>query len=558
MTRDLPPGEVELKYRVRDAEALRELLGSDDLGGLRAGTWHTVEVEDRYIDTEARDLAQAGFAARLRRTPDGTVISVKSRESAASAEPGGNNGAGDGALHRRAEHEAPATPALDPRAWPASPARALVTRLTDGRPLLERFTIAQRRQERELRGPQGRAVLSLDEVEFLRDGSVLGRVTGLEVELRGGDERLLGPIAAALEASDLLEPEERSKEQIAQALIEAAASSQTPSRSRTGPSRRTAAATEAASASQPPAPGVRPEDTLAEAGRKVLAFHFARMLSFEEGARTGRDLEDVHKMRVATRRMRAVWRTFREGYRRKVARRYVDELRVVAGQLGAVRDLDVLIAGSETHGQERPGDRRALRLFVEELVGRREAARASLIAFLDDQAYRDFVDDYRDFVQRPEAGIRRIRAGRPQQVRDTAASRIWAAYERVRAYEAVVSWADIPVLHALRIEGKRLRYSLESFREVLGPEAGSLIKRVVALQDHLGELNDAHVAAELARAWLLEEGARIPDPTVQAVARYIASREAAVTRLREGLATAWGPLAAEDFRRDLAASLAPL
>jgi triphosphatase len=538
--RDLPHGEVELKYRVRDAEALRELLGSDELGGLHGGTWHTVEVEDRYIDTEDRDIAQAGFAARLRRTQGETVISVKSRESATSVDRGDDNGAGDRALHRRAEHEAPATPALDPGAWPASPARALVTRLTDGRPLRERFTIAQRRHERELRGAQGRALLSLDEVEFLRDGSVLGRVTGLEVELRGGDETLLGPIAAALEASDLLEPEERSKEQIAQALIEAAASSQ------------------AASTSQVAAPGVRPDDTLAEAGRKVLAFHFARMLSFEEGARTGRDLEDVHKMRVATRRMRAVWRTFRDGYRRKVARRYVAELRVVAGQLGAVRDLDVLIGGLQAHGRERPRDRRALRPFLDELVGRREAARASLIELLDDQAYRAFVDDYRAFVQGPEAGIRRIRAGRPQHVRDTAASRIWAAYERVRAYEAVIGWADVPTLHALRIEGKRLRYSLESFREVLGPEAGSLIKRVVALQDHLGELNDAHVAAELARAWLLEQGARIPDPTVQAVARYIASREAIVARQREGLATSWEPLAAEDFQRDLAASLARL
>jgi CHAD domain-containing protein len=303
---------------------------------------------------------------------------------------------------------------------------------------------------------------------------------------------------------------------------------------------------------------VRPEDTLAEAGRKVLAFHFARMLSFEDGARSGRDLEDVHKMRVATRRMRAVWRTFRDGYRRKVARRYVDELRVVAGQLGAVRDLDVLIAGLEAHGQEQPRDRRALRPFVDDLASRREAARASLIALLDDRAYRDFVDDYRAFVQGPEAGVKRIPAGRPQQVCDTAASRIWSAYERVRAYEGVVGWADMPTLHALRIEGKRLRYSLESFREVLGPETGSLIKRVVALQDHLGELNDAHVAADLARGWLLDQGARVPDGTVQAIAHYIASREAAITRLRGGLGAAWEPLTAEDFRRDLAASLAPL
>ena len=82
----------------------------------------------------------------------------------------------------------------------------------------------------------------------------------------------------------------------------------------------------------------------------------------------------------------------------------------------------------------------------------------------------------------------------PHRVRDTAASRIWAAYEQVRAYEPVLRWADVETLHELRIAGKWLRYTLEFVREALGDDAAPLIARVTALQDHLGLMNDADVA----------------------------------------------------------------
>jgi CHAD domain-containing protein len=53
--------------------------------------------------------------------------------------------------------------------------------------------------------------------------------------------------------------------------------------------------------------------------------HLAKMLSVEAGTRTGEDIEDLHKMRVATRRMRAVWRVFDGAYKPRVQRRYVRE-----------------------------------------------------------------------------------------------------------------------------------------------------------------------------------------------------------------------------------------
>jgi hypothetical protein len=61
-------------------------------------------------------------------------------------------------------------------------------------------------------------------------------------------------------------------------------------------------------------PGVLADDVLSEAGRKVLAYHFNQMLLHEEGTRLGVDIEELHDMRVATRRMRAAFEVFADAY----------------------------------------------------------------------------------------------------------------------------------------------------------------------------------------------------------------------------------------------------
>jgi CHAD domain-containing protein len=59
----------------------------------------------------------------------------------------------------------------------------------------------------------------------------------------------------------------------------------------------------------------------------------------------------------------------------------------------------------------------------------------------------------------------------------------------------------IPVLHALRIEAKYLRYSLEFTRHLLGPDGDQLITQLKQLQDHLGALNDAKIEQQRLLDW---------------------------------------------------------
>ena len=109
----------------------------------------------------------------------------------------------------------------------------------------------------------------------------------------------------------------------------------------------------------PKSPGVLADDHLAEAGRKVLRFHLARMVAREAGTREGADAEELHAMRVATRRQRAAWRVFGDAFDPKRTARHRRRLRLVAADLGAVRDLDVLIESIEAYQGRQPEDEAA-------------------------------------------------------------------------------------------------------------------------------------------------------------------------------------------------------
>jgi CHAD domain-containing protein len=306
-------------------------------------------------------------------------------------------------------------------------------------------------------------------------------------------------------------------------------------------------------------PGVLADDHLAEAGRKVLRFHLARMIAKEAGTRSGEDPEDLHAMRVATRRQRAAWRIFGEAFRAGRTKPHRGRLREVAARLGAVRDLDVLLEAADAYRADLPvAEQRGLEPLLTTWRAHREDARVLLVRELDSEGYRRWLEDYAEFVRHEGLAARQTLPTEPHRVRDTAASRIQAAYEVVRAYEPVLRWADVDTLHELRIAGKWLRYSLEFVRETLGSDGDALIARVTALQDHLGLLHDADVAAHLARDFLLDQAGSLSDAESGAIGRYLVNREREVARLRRGVGSPWRGVAGLAFRRGLGRALARL
>jgi CHAD domain-containing protein/adenylate cyclase class IV len=589
--------EVELKYRVRDAEAAARLGALRTLGGLRvAGRPRQVQVEDRYLDTADGALARAGYAVRLRRGPRMTILSVKASNEAASA------------LHRREELEGPADLSLDPHAWPSSAARSLVLEHAGDVPLIETVTIRQLRRARTFAGDALEVELSVDDVEVVAAGRMIDRFLELEVELKTGDERGLAEVAALFSTDDALEPVKTSKLDRALAALGRGGR---PARSRARPASTAGPASPAAAADPTPkstptpapttdgtlasetadgpeiapeaerpadderpaeaavtlpalavgkTPGVTRDDLLAEAGRKVLRFHLARMLAREEGTRTGLRIEDLHGMRVATRRMRAAWRVFGDGFRLDRTRRMRRRLRDLAARLGAVRDLDVLIEAAEAHRVGLPeAEGTAFAPLVRAWSENREVARQLLVRELDSGAYARLVEEYRIFVTAEGTAVLAPASPvAPHRVRDTAGSRIWLAYEQVRGYESVLRWADIETIHQLRIAAKWLRYTLEFFREALGPEVDQLIPRVVALQDHLGWLHDADVTIALTRQFLVSNAGRLDPAGTEVIAAYLEGRERELEHLRRSIGAPWRGVDGIAFRRFLGRAVSGL
>ncbi|GAB4442370.1 MAG: hypothetical protein Fur0044_38790 [Anaerolineae bacterium] len=313
--------------------------------------------------------------------------------------------------------------------------------------------------------------------------------------------------------------------------------------------------------------GMQPTDSLAEAGRKVLSFHFGRMLSHEPGTRQGSDIEALHDMRVATRRMRAAFQVFGGGFRSKAVKPLLAGLRATALVLGRVRDLDVFIDKLQQYQQILPeNEQTGLQLLLETWSAKREQARQEMLAYLDSKQYRRFKKDFLKFVTTPGLGAKPISDDKPvpYQLRYLVPGLIYDRYEAVHAYETKLEKATPEMLHQLRITFKQLRYALEFFIEILGEEGERVIEAVKVLQDHLGELNDAEVASHSLRDLLAEwdqNQAHLPLTERQSptqLAGYLEAKLEERQRLLETFPQAWARFNHPDLRRNLALAIAAL
>ncbi len=311
--------------------------------------------------------------------------------------------------------------------------------------------------------------------------------------------------------------------------------------------------------------GLLPDDPMAEAGRKVMLFHMERMLLNEPGSRLGEDIEAVHDMRVSTRRIRSAIRLFDPFFKSGKLARHSRHLKRVAATLGQVRDLEVQMDKAARYLDAHPGE--GLDPLFARWHADVDAARADLIDELDSKKFARFVKHFYAFLTTPGKGARALpEPGQTgvYQVRHVAPRLIYEHYERVRAYEAVLDDPPLTTLHALRIEFKRLRYAVEFFEEVLGPEARVVINAIKRMQDHLGDLNDTCVVSDMLRDFVdahNNEYSGVPifmRPDMSGVIHYAAAQRAEQQHLLDTFPEAWNAFMSEDVRRNLALAVAAL
>ncbi|MFI1655266.1 CHAD domain-containing protein [Streptomyces sp. NPDC020472] len=211
-----------------------------------------------------------------------------------------------------------------------------------------------------------------------------------------------------------------------------------------------------------------------------------------------RDLPDsVHRLRVACRRMRSAFKTYRKVLDRHVTDPVGDELKWLAGELGVARDQEVLDARLRARIADLPP---TLTLGpVEARLRRRDAAlarnaRHQALAALDSARYLTLLDTLDALLADPP-----LRKAARRDARPVLARAVRKDHDRLgRRIEHALSLApgherDL-ALHEARKAAKRARYAADAARPTLGKPAKRLSKRVKAVQSLLGEHQDAVVA----------------------------------------------------------------
>jgi CHAD domain-containing protein len=139
-----------------------------------------------------------------------------------------------------------------------------------------------------------------------------------------------------------------------------------------------------------PVPGLDADVPFAGAAARVLEVRAGELFEHAAGVLDVEDVERVHDMRVATRRLRAVLEIFAPAFPPKLRRRALRDVKALADALGARRDPDVQIEALTAYARRAPeADSAGVRLLVDDLRAEQAAANGALAAALAEMERRD-------------------------------------------------------------------------------------------------------------------------------------------------------------------------
>jgi CHAD domain-containing protein len=234
-----------------------------------------------------------------------------------------------------------------------------------------------------------------------------------------------------------------------------------------------------------------------ERAAEVLRVRLDEVASLRGAALDFSDIEGVHNMRVATRRLRSALRDYTPFMNQHLPKKLRKELKQLADALGAVRDEDVAIVALEALQleadkiepikagigkllKERNDVRDAARTNLTESLAARhlDDLRVRFSAAIDKMATRK---KSKRAVSFNEAG-REVVADGLQDLLDLGAS----LYEPFKTEE----------LHEMRIAAKRLRYAIELFVACWGTQIAPFAAEIADMQSFLGEVHDSDIWIE--------------------------------------------------------------
>jgi CHAD domain-containing protein len=401
--------------------------------------------------------------------------------------------------------------------------RALITSYVRRGTLAEVVELATYRHVWKLCDATGEEVAELvdDLVSVVSDRKVLARFRELEIERRGIDEASLETLVARLEDAGAIRGVFQSK------LVHAL-----------GP--RAMAPPDVPAAGQ-----VRRSDPASALLAHAFRSSVAKLLAQDAGVRLGHE-DAVHQMRVACRRLRSDLRTFVLLLDVEPAEALRVELAWLADELGAARDLEVLRARLRKTFASDPLSRLDAGAFERLdalLAAREQLAQARARAALDDPRYVDLLDRAVAFAREP-----RTTPAADGATKDVLPPLVAAAVADLDAQVGrLTKRAPDDRWHRARIRAKRARYAAEAAAEALGKPAAQTGAALAAVQQVLGDHQDAAVAADV----VLEiAAAHETDAALVLLCGRLAERErTSVRAARRAFGRVWRPVTANNVRQ---------
>lgn len=437
--------EIESKFDVGADAVLPDMTQSK--AGLHADGPVASDLNATYFDTPGLQLLAAGITLRRRTGGEHSGYHLKLPCGA----------------DRYELHEPIPTNGEVPARF-----RRIVDGLTRGAPLVEVASLRTHRSVTRLRDPDGEVVAELcDDVVEADDGSrrPVPRFHWREWEF---ELRHANPELAAIGR---------------RALIAAGAR---PSGVRMKLARVLPAAPRA-----PVSDVLAPEPTVAEVLGRYVRAQVEQVRGLDPLVRA--DLPDaVHQMRVASRRLRAVFGCYRVYFDRARTDRLRTELEWLVESLGQARDLEVMRDRVRSAGGGGRGD---LDAFDAHLAGGHDLAHAAAVDAMTSDRYFALVDELAALA-RVIPWTERASASATSDLPVTL-GREWCHLRRAaRRARASAGSERAHRLHKVRGAVKRTRYAVEAGCPVLDPGADQFAHDLSVLQDLLGSHHDAVVARE--------------------------------------------------------------
>ncbi|HXM53534.1 MAG TPA: CYTH and CHAD domain-containing protein [Candidatus Binatus sp.] len=447
--------EREVKLAAPPAFALPDL---EDL----AAAVETSPVDERRLETvyyDTPDLRLARWGANLRiRQGEGWTLKLPSTSSGP-------------ALTRR-ELEFPGDAGRPPDA-----AVALVIAYVRRATLVPVASLSTLRRRVQLKNREGTLLAEVvdDDVSVIQGLRVQSRFREVEVELKDQSaERLLDPILARLRGAGAADEDQASK------LVRALGA-------------RATAVPEV----DPVA--LTPSSTAGDLVRHAIAVSVASLMRHDPGVRLGDDPEDVHRARVATRRLRSQLRSFRTLLDTEWAEALREDLRWLGAGLGSVRDRQVMAQRVRSRTSAlAEDDALTVADLSAELHAESEEARSRLVLDMRSDRYLDLIERLIEASRAP--ALTAEAQQRAEVVVPGVARRDWKQLRK--GITALPDQPADPDLHRIRILAKRMRYAAEAAEPIAGKVATRCAAAAAALQDVLGDHQDSVTVQQ----WLREAG----------------------------------------------------